>query len=187
MDKYKKELIKFYKKYRRLPVYSEMMALFSFASKNSVFKLVTKLVGEGFLTKDRQGHLAPAKFYEDIKILGTVEAGFPSPAEEELVDVMNLEDYLITNREATFMLKVSGESMKEAGIVPGDIVLVDRSAQPRAGDIVIAEVDGNWTMKYFRKNGSRIYLEPANKKFKNIIPQNDLKIAAVVKGVVRKY
>src|ERR1700693_3413162 len=86
-----------------------------------------------------------------IGVLGSVAAGFPSPAEEELVDTLSLDDLLIQNREATFLLKVSGDSMTGAGILPGDMVIVDKGQTPKSGDIVIAEVDGAWTMKYLRK------------------------------------
>ena len=85
------------------------------------------------------------------------------------------------------MLKVSGDSMIDAGIKPGDIVLVERNKPPKNGDIVIAEVDGNWTMKYLRKSGRQITLAPGNKKFKPIVPEDELNIAAVVTAVVRKY
>ncbi|MDQ5938312.1 MAG: polymerase [Patescibacteria group bacterium] len=187
MEKHKNKIIKFYKKQRRMPSYSELMVLLGYRSKNAVFKLIKKLVEEGFISQDEQGHILPKQLYSQPRILGTVEAGFPSPAEEELSDIMSLEEYLIENKEATFILKVTGESMKDAGIMPGDMVLADRSATPRDGDIVIAEIDNAWTMKYLRVRNKKIFLEPANKKFKNIYPQQDLKIAAVVKGVVRKY
>lgn len=85
------------------------------------------------------------------------------------------------------MLKVSGESMIDAGIMPGDMVLVDRSLTPSDGNIVIAEVDKQWTVKYFRKKGNDIYLEPANIKFPIIRASEELRIAAVVKAVIRKY
>ena len=85
------------------------------------------------------------------------------------------------------MITVKGDSMKDAGILPNDIVLVERKNEAKDGEIVIAEVDGNWTMKYFRKRGKEIYLEAANSKFKKIFPKEDLKIAAVVKAVIRKY
>src|SRR5437867_12859489 len=75
-----------------------------------------------------------------------VTAGFPSPAEEELADTMTLDEYLITNKEATYILKVNGESMIDAGILPGDLLLVKRGIDPRDGDIVIAQVDREWTM-----------------------------------------
>ena len=125
--------------------------------------------------------------YGETPVLGLVEAGFPSPAEEELVDTMNLDDYLVENKEATYILKVKGDSMIDAGICEGDMVIVERKEVPKVGEIVIAEVDGEWTMKYLRKRGGRFYLEPANKNYRPIMPKDDLKIAAVVRAVVRKY
>jgi SOS regulatory protein LexA len=122
-----------------------------------------------------------------MKILENVAAGFPSPAEEELQDTMTLDEWLIENKEATYMLKVEGDSMIDAGIMSGDTVLVDRSKTPKSGDIVIAEVDGGWTMKYLKKSGNKVELVPANKKYKPIIPKEDLKVAAVVISVIRKY
>ena len=122
-----------------------------------------------------------------MKVLGTVEAGFPSPAEEELADTLSLDDLLIQNRDATFLLKVSGDSMSGAGILPGDMVIVDRGQTPKSGDIVIAEVDGAWTMKYLEKRGEAVTLVPANPNYKPIQPKNELKIAGVVTAVVRKY
>lgn len=121
------------------------------------------------------------------RVRGTVEAGFPSPAEEELVDTLSLDELLITNREASFLLKVTGDSMTGAGIMPGDMVIVDRGQTPKSGDIVIAEVDGEWTMKYLRKRSDSVLLVPANPKYKPIRPRHELKIAGVVTAVVRKY
>lgn len=187
MEKYKQKIVRFYKHNRRMPNYAEIMALLGFKSKNAVFKLINRLAADNFLSKDAKGKLSPKKLYGELKVLGRVEAGFPSPAEEELSDTMSLDEYLIKNKEATYMLKVSGESMKDAGIMPGDMVLVDRSLTPVDGNIVIAEVDNQWTIKYFRKKGKKIYLEPANKNFPIIFPKEELKIAAVVRAVIRKY
>jgi repressor LexA len=122
-----------------------------------------------------------------FRMMGTVEAGWPSPAEEELVDTLSLDELLIQNREASFLLKVTGDSMTGAGIMPNDLVIVDRGQTPKSGDIVIAEVDGQWTMKYLRKRGDSVTLIPANPKYKPIKPKNELKIAGVVTAVVRKY
>ena len=85
------------------------------------------------------------------------------------------------------MLEVKGDSMIDAGIQEGDLVIAERGKEPKQGDIVIADVDGGWTMKYYRKKGGQVYLEPANKNYKPIYPTESLNIAAVVKGVVRKY
>jgi repressor LexA len=116
-----------------------------------------------------------------------VSAGFPSPADEELTDTLSLDDYLIGNKEATYILKVHGESMLGAGILPGDMLLVERGAEPRDGDIVIAQVDREWTMKFFRRRGRRVFLEAANQDFQPIFPTEELKVAAVVRAVIRKY
>jgi len=77
--------------------------------------------------------------------------------------------------------------MSGAGILPGDMVIVDRGRTPKSGDIVIAEVDGEWTMKYLRKRGESVTLMPANPNYKPIRPKKELKIAGVVTAVVRKY
>ena len=77
--------------------------------------------------------------------------------------------------------------MSGAGILPGDMVLIDKGQTPKSGDIVIAEVDGEWTMKYFRKRGNTITLIPANPKYQPIKPERELKVGGVVTAVIRKY
>lgn len=169
-----------------MPSYSEMMEIFGYRSKNSVAKLVAKLTDQGVIRKDN-GKIAPVALYGPVRVLGTVAAGFPTPAEEELSDTMTLDEWLIGNKEATFMLTVSGDSMKDAGIIEGDVVLVERTNAPKVGQIVIAEVDGRWTMKYLHKTGNTYFLRAANKKYKDIYPEEELHISAVVKAVIRKY
>jgi SOS regulatory protein LexA len=186
-EAYKNKILSFYKKHRRMPGYAEIMDLVGFKSKNAVYKLVNKLVDQGFVNKDSKGRLIPNRLGGEVPILGLVEAGFPSAAEEDTLDTMSLDEYLIENKESSYLLEVKGDSMIEAGIQEGDLVIADRKNEARDGDIVIAEVDGGWTMKYLRKKSGRVYLEPANKNYKPIYPTADLKIAAIVKGVVRKY
>ena len=142
----------FYRQEGRMPSFSEIGKMLGLSSKNAVSKLVGRLEEIKALRRDSRAKLIPLSIAFPIKVLGTVEAGFPSPAEEELTDTLSLDDFLIKNREATFLLKVSGDSMKDAGILPGDMVIVERGGTPHNGDIVIAEVDGTWTMKYFSKN-----------------------------------
>jgi repressor LexA len=122
-----------------------------------------------------------------IRMLGLVEAGFPTSAGEELLDTMSLDEYLIENKEATYLLKVKGDSMIDAGIMEGDLVIVERGRPARVGDIVVAEVDREFTLKYLRKKGSEMFLEAANKKYKPIYPKEELKILAVLRAVIRKY
>lgn len=170
-----------------MPVYTEVMKLVGFKSKNAVSKLIHKLIDEGVLDKDSSGHLIPNKLIGEVPMLGLVEAGFPTVAEENLLGTMNIDDYLIEDKDSTYLLKVKGESMIDAGICDGDLVIAEKKSQARDGDIVIALVDGGWTMKYYRNRLGKIYLEPANKNFKPIYPEQELEIAAIVKGVIRKY
>ncbi len=176
----------FYKTYKRMPSYSEMGKLLGYRSKSAVAYFVRKLIDEGVLEKDSKGRLIPKNLGE-IKLLGLVEAGFPTAAEEELLDTMSLDDFLVENKEATYLLKVKGESMIDAGIMPGDLVLVERGKTPRVGDIVVAEVDGDFTLKFYKTKNGKPYLEPANSKFKPIYPEHELKIEAIVRSVIRKY
>jgi repressor LexA len=123
-----------------------------------------------------------------IRRLGVIEAGFPSPAEEELLDTMTLDEWLIKRQEATYMLEVKGLSMMNAGILPGDTALVERGRDPKHGDIVIACVDGKWTMKFYHiLADKRIVLVPANPKFSPIYPREELRVEAIVIAIIRKY
>jgi repressor LexA len=185
-----KKIRAFYRSHKRMPSYSELMEVVGFRSKNAAYKLVTRLIDQGWLEKDAAGKLLPGPHFHTVPVLGTVTAGFPSPAEEELADTMSFDEFLMTNvkhQEATYMLKVNGESMIGAGILPGDMLLVERGAEPRDGDIVIAQVDREWTMKFFRRRGRTVFLEAANQEFKPIFPTEELKVAAVVRAVIRKY
>ena len=184
---YKSKIISFYRKNRRMPGYKEIMALVGFKSKNAVYKLINKLVDDEVVDKDSNGRLTPVKVFGDIPLLGLVEAGIPTSVDPDTSESLNIDEYLVGNKESTYLLEVRGDSMIDEGIKEGDLVVVERRGNPKDGDIVIAEVDGGWTMKYFKKKGNLIYLKPANKNYSPIYPQYDLKVAAIVKGVIRKY
>ncbi len=184
---YASKIIAFHNRYKRMPSYAEIMKLVGFKSKNAVYKLVNRLVEEGIVKKDNQGRLTPAKSFGEIPLLGLVEAGIPMTAEEMTNETLSIDDYLINRDNSSYLLEVKGDSMIDEGIKEGDLVLVERKGEPKNGDIVIAEVDGGWTMKYFIKEGNKVYLKPANKNYKNIYPEYEFRVAAIVKGVIRKY
>jgi len=170
-----------------MPGYKEIMELLGFKSKNAVFKLIGRLVEEGVVEKDKKGKLLPRRLFGEPPLLGVVEAGIPAEAEEQVLDAFALDEFLIKKPDKTFLLKVQGESMIEAHIMEDDLVLAERAEQARPGKIVIAEVDGEWTLKYYRERNGKPYLEPANKNFKLIFPKKSLRVAAVVKAVIRKF
>ena len=182
------QLRSFYVIEKRNPTFSELATLFNYRSKNSVYGPLQKLIQLGYIEQNKSGRITlTSKITGSSRLLGTVQAGFPSPAEEELMDTINLDQYLVRNPEATYLLTVSGDSMIDAGIQPGDIILVEKGGAPKKNDIVIAQVDGEWTMKYFGKDQQGVYLDPANSNYKRIRPDRSLTIGGIVKAVVRKY
>jgi SOS regulatory protein LexA len=187
LHEYTDKLYRFYDSNKRMPTYGEMTKLFGFRSKNAVYKVVGKLVDAGAVAKDHLGRLTPTKLFGEVKMLGLIEAGIPSPAEEEVLDTTTLDEWLVRDRESTYILRVKGDSMVDAGIFEGDFVLVERTDKHKIGDIVVAYIDGQWTLKYLRQNTNGYYLQPGNKKYADIHPTEELKVAAVVRSVIRRY
>ncbi len=171
----------------RAPTLRELCKLFGVRSSNTASLIAKGFVSAGLLQKTGSGRLClPARKRLALRLLGSVSAGFPSPAEESLLDTLTIEEFLIERPDATFMLRVDGDSMIDAGILPGDIVLIERGRHPRNGDIVIACVDDEWTMKYYFKNGREVRLEPANSRYSAIRPKRSLSVEGVVCSVIRK-
>ncbi len=185
---YKRKIVDFCKSNRRVPGYKEFQTITGFKSKNAVFKLISKLVDEGLFEKDSAGKLSMKSLFGEVPMLGVVEAGIPTSVEAGFAEGTSVEDFLLGDvRGETYMLEVKGESMIDAHIAEGDMVLVERNDNPKIGDIVIALVDGGWTMKFYKKDKKgQVYLEPANKLFKPIYPDYELDIRAVVRAVIRK-
>lgn len=186
-ERRKKDLVRYYRKFHHLPSYDELAELFGVESKGSLHKYVEKFIEEGLVGKSEGGKLIPTTKLYGLRVLGSVQAGFPTDAEEDEVDTLSLDDFLIKNPETSYMLTVSGDSMIDAGIMPGDMVIVERGRVPKIGEIVIAEVDHAWTMKYYLKRGDEVILRPANNKYPDIRPREELNIGGVVTSVVRKY
>jgi SOS regulatory protein LexA len=177
----------FFRDNRRMPSFAEMVDLLGVSSKSVVNFWINKLVDAGILEKDDKGHLIITKRSFAIPLVGSVQAGFPSPEEESLCDIISMDEYLVAKPEASFLLQVSGDSMIGEGIMAGDLVIVERGREPKSGDIVIAEVDGEWTMKYFKRQGRQVVLEAANPKYPIIRPKMELRLGGVVTAVIRKY
>lgn len=184
---HQQKIADFYKSKKRMPSYSEMMALFGFKSKNAVYRIVNKMVEAGLVAKDKMGRLIPNNILGEIPMLGLVKAGLPSSVEEQVLDTTSLDDLLVQKKDSTYILEVDGDSMIDAHIAKGDFVLAERTDTAKDGQIVIAEVDGEFTMKYYRTNGKKVWLEAANKNFKDIHPTESLNVIAKVVGVMRKY
>ena len=109
-----------------MPSYQEIMKLVGFRSKNAAYKLVAKLIEEGLVSKDAQGKLIPSAGLTELPLLGLVQAGTPTDVEADSFDTLSLDSYLIKDRSRTFLLEVKGDSMIDAHIEEGDIVVATR-------------------------------------------------------------
>ncbi|MEO4030669.1 translesion error-prone DNA polymerase V autoproteolytic subunit [Chromobacterium vaccinii] len=122
-------------------------------------------------------------------VLSPVRAGFPSPADDYLDDNINLHEYLVDDPPATFIVRVRGDSMIGAGIADGDLLVVDKGLAPAHGDIVVAVVDGEFTVKRLRRRGEACALVAENPAYPPIIlqPGQELLAWGVVTGCVKKF
>ena len=117
-----------------------------------------------------------------------ISAGFPSPADDFKEIRISLDKELVKNKDATFYARVSGDSMIEAGLDDGDLLIIDRSLYPQNGKIAVCLIDGEFTVKRIKKERKRLYLMPENKNYKpiEIKEGNELIIWGIVQYVIKK-
>ncbi len=169
------------------PSIREIAARFAFASPRSAQDHLKALVKKGFIRISEKKSRAIEIIRENlfsIPIVGTVQAGSPVLAVENIDEYLNLDRLVLSN--TTFGLRVKGDSMIDAGILPGDLVIVRQQSFAEVGQIVVALIGEETTVKYLQKENDGYFLKPANPRY-NPIPLNDsASIIGVVVSVVRK-
>jgi DNA polymerase V len=118
--------------------------------------------------------------------LASVSAGFPSPAEDYIEGRLDLNRHLIKHPAATFFVRVAGDSMIDAGIHPGDILVVDRALEPQDSNVVIAVIDGELTVKRISQRHGKLFLVPDNKAYEplEILEEMEFEVWGVVTSVI---
>jgi len=170
---------------RVLPSYAGIAALIGL-SKRGAAKFVDRMIAGGYLSKAPDGRVSPAGAFFARPLVATAPAGFASPATELLGDAITIDEYLVEHPSSTVLVEVKGDSMVGAGIHDGDMLVVERDAGPAIGRIVVAIVDGEFTIKYLRRDRRGCYLQPANTHYSIIRPRGSLEIFGVVVGQFRK-
>ncbi len=169
------------------PPYSGIGQLLGLRSKSSVAAFVARMRTAGFLEANPDRRLKPGtRFFERVT-RGTVRAGLPQGAEDAYLDPLSLDRYLVDTPSRTLLVEVKGDSMTGAGILPGDLAVVEREASVRSGDLVVARVDGEFTLKRLVIDGAQPILRAENPDYPDIKAQGELQIIGLVRGIVRKY
>ncbi len=178
------------------PSLSDLAVAFGVKSKNAVAKVVNALTKNGYLQKDPKGRIKILEVADAIQnvvnsmtlpLFGPISAGFAAAAEEQAEELVKLDDYLVRDRSNTFLLRVKGDSMINAGIHEGDLVIVERGVEPRVLDIVVGVLDGEFTLKRLKRDKGKYYLQAENDAYPDLHAMDELKVAGVVRGVMRKY
>ena len=185
-DGYLAALRTYWKRQQAFPSMAKLCDVVGLASTSSVFALVGRLVDAGYLERT-EGRIAPTRRFFARPLVSTVRAGVPQPVGQDAVELLTIDDYLIDDPNRTVLCRVRGDSMKDAGLMDGDIVTVEKNSATKAGDIVVAIVDDEYTIKTLRLNAQgRYYLQPANTAFADIHPVGSLEIFGVVTGSFRR-
>ncbi len=184
---YLAKLQDYYADHGVLPPYSTIMALLGLKSKSPVAALVARLKLAGFLEATPEKRLKPGARFFERPIFDSVRAGFPSPAGDMRHDAITIDEYLVSQPSSTVLVTVKGDSMVDAGILPGDTVVVEKRNMANVGDLVVAIVDNEFTLKTLGREKGQFVLMPANPAYPVIRPQGDLEIFGIVVGQFRKY
>ena len=188
-------LVDYYNKNNVYPTFDEMRDFLKIKSKSGIHKLLSSLEEKGFV--NRLPHKARAlsinssvnKNEKNLPFLGRIAAGNPIEAITGSFEQISVPSYLINNKDEHFTLEVTGDSMVDAGIFDGDIVIIRKTEAANSGDIVVALIDQNEvTLKRFRSFKNSIALEPANKNYKiRLFGEDRVKIQGKLVGLIRKF
>jgi repressor LexA len=185
---YLEKLQDYYAEHRVIPSYSVLAALWGISAKSWVSECVKRFEEAGFLdwTPDKQ--LKPGRrFFERRVAHAPVQAGLPNPALAEGYDfVSSIDEMVVRVPSKTVVVPVKGDSMVDAGILDGDKLVVEVQPHANVGDIVVAIVDNEFTVKYLERERGGYVLKPANKAYPVIRPRGRLEIYGVMAGLVRR-
>lgn len=178
----------YYAEHRVLPSYARLMSLLGFASKSAVKKVLERLEGMGMLERTPDGDWAPSeRFFDRAIATQPVPAGMPISADSDVLEQITIDRFLIQQPNKTVLIRVKGDSVVDAGIHDGDLAVVERKTEATQGDIVVAVVDDQFTLKTLARDKDGYHLLPANPNYPVIRPNGKLEIFGVLVGLVRKY
>lgn len=186
-DKHLDTLRTHWKANKSFPSMFKLANVMGLASSGGVFKVLGRLVDAGYLERV-DGRIAPTQKFFVLPVLGDVRAGQPQPEDQSAgQELIGVEDYLVTHPERTVYCRARGDSMRDAGILDNDMLVVERNTPTKSGDIVVAVVDNEVTVKHLIPVADRSWiLRPANPAYRDISAKASLEVLGVVVGVFRR-
>ena len=185
---YLAKLQDYYADWKSIPSYAKLCEVFGIASKSWVKAILTRLNAAGFIERTPDGAWIPSrKFFARPLAESSVQAGMPVSVTATQGEYFIIDEMLIDTPSETTLIPVRGDSMIEAGIHDGDVAVVEKRNLANVGDIVVAIVDNEFTLKTLDKERGKYILRPANQAYPVIRPQGTLEIFGVLIGLIRKY
>jgi repressor LexA len=185
---YLAKLQDYYAEWKSIPSYANLCEVFGIASKSWVKAILTRLSAAGFIERTPDGAWIPTRsFFARPLAESSVQAGMPVSVTATQGEYFVIDEMLIDTPSETTLIPVKGDSMIEAGIHDGDVAVVEKRNLANVGDIVVAIVDNEFTLKTLDKERGMYILRPANPAYPVIRPQGTLEIFGVLIGLIRKY
>lgn len=185
---YLTKLQDYYAAWKSIPSYASLCEVFGIASKSWVKAILDRLGKAGFVERTPDGVWVPTRqFFARPFAESSVQAGMPVSVMATQGEYFVIDELLIDTPSLTTMIPVKGDSMIDAGIHDGDIAVVEKRNLANVGDIVVAIVDNDFTLKTLDKEGGKFILRPANPSYPIIRPHGSLEIFGVLVGLIRKY
>lgn len=185
---YLAKLQDYYADWKSIPSYAKLCEVFGIASKSWVKAILTRLEKAGFIERTPDGVWVPTRqFFARPLAESSVQAGMPVSVTATQGDFFVIDEMLVDTPSRTTLIPVKGDSMIDAGIHEGDIAVVEKRNLANVGDIVVAIVDNEFTLKTLDKERGQFILRPANQAYPIIRPQGTLEIFGVLIGLIRKY
>lgn len=185
---YLAKLQDYYSSWKSIPSYAALCEVFGISSKSWVKAILDRLTKAGFIEKTPDGMLIPTRdFFARPLAESAVPAGMPVTVSATQGDYYVIDEMLIEKPSTTTLITVKGDSMIDAGIHNGDVAVVEKRHVANIGDIVVAIVDNEFTLKTLDKERGQFILRPANQAYPVIRPHGTLEIFGVLVGLIRKY
>lgn len=179
----------YYAEHRHIPTFQRIKEVMGFGSRAASSKLLARLGSAGYIERapDSETWVPSARFFERHLADTAVRAGAPDMIESTPGELFLIDQYLVRQPSNTVVVPVTGDSMMDAGIHDGDRVVVERTQSAKAGDFVVAIVDGEFTLKELIVEKGKYALKPHNPAYPIIRPKGQLEIYGVVTGLVRRF